>query len=188
MKIIALAATLLPALVSGLLLSAPTLSAQNSGRPSRPHGMRPPPGSQDDQHRSALEQQFRQRSEAIVRKRLNLNDEQLTKLRSLNADIGGKRNTLVEQERSVRSGLRDEMAKGSGADQGRVSQLMQQAHDLQASRFTLQQDEQRQLSGFMSPIQVAQYVGLQAQIRQRIREMQRRPPDGDHDRNHDRNH
>ena len=69
------------------------------------------------------------------------------------------------------------MAKGSGADQSKVAQLMTQAHDLQSQRFALQQDEQQQLSGFMSPVQVAQYVGLQAQIRQRIREMQKGQPD-----------
>jgi outer membrane murein-binding lipoprotein Lpp len=80
---------------------------------------------------------------------------------------------LMQQERAVRMDLRDEMAKGSSADQAKVAQLMSQARDLQSKRFALQQDEQQQLSSFMTPVQVAQYVGLQAQIRQRIREMQR---------------
>ncbi len=148
---------------------ATTASAQ--GRRIRP--MRPAPAQGVQPHRQALEQQFRQRSEQIVRQRLNLSDDQVNRLRSVNANIGGQRNALLQQERAVRMNLRDEMGKGSSADQAKVAQLMAQAHDLQGKRFALQQDEQQQLSSFMTPVQVAQYVGLQAQIRQRIREMQR---------------
>lgn len=160
-------------LCAAFVLAASSASAQNRGHPPRMRGVRPPPNAGNEVHRNELEQRFRQRTEQVVRQRLNLNEDQLSRLRSVNADIGTKRNTLVEQERSLRSGLRDEMAKGSGADQSKIAQLMAQAHDLQVRRFALQQDEQKQLSDFMSPIQVAQYVGLQAQIRQRVREMQR---------------
>ena len=161
---------------AAFLLAAASASAQSGAHPPRMRGMRPPPNASNDAHRNELEQRFRQRTEQVVRQRLNLNNDQVDRLRSVNADIGGKRNTLVEQERSVRSDLRDEMEKGGNADQTRIAQLMTQAHNLQVRRFALQQDEQKQLSAFMSPIQVAQYVGLQAQIRQRIREMQRGQP------------
>lgn len=164
------AATLMTALALCAATAVPATSAGAQGRRIRP--MHPSPEA-NAPRRQMLEKQFRQRSEQIVRQRLNLNDDQVHRLRSVNANIGGQRNALLEQERSVRSDLRDEMAKGSGADQSRVAQLMAQAHDLQGKRFALQQDEQRQLSSFMTPVQVAQYVGLQAQIRQRIREMQR---------------
>jgi hypothetical protein len=160
-------------LAVAVAFSATTLSAQGKGRGARMRGLRPQARTEQVPRRNALEQQFRERTEQVVRKRLNLNDKQVSQLRAVNADIGSKRDALVQQERGVRADLRDEMAKGSGADQSRVAQLMAQAHDLQAQRFSLQQDEQKQLSGFMSPVQVAQYVGLQAQIRQRIREMQR---------------
>lgn len=165
-----------------------SMSAQDTGhvpvRVTRPMPQRMrQPDTQRDAHRDAqrrvmLEQRFKQRSEQIVLQRLKLNDDQAHRLRSVNADIGGKRDALLDQERQVRVGLRDEMQKGPGADQRRISDLMRQAHDLQARRFALQQDEERQLSDFMSPIQVAQYIGLQAQIRQRIREMQRDGGDG----------
>lgn len=152
-----------------MLLCVSAASAQ--GR-QRMHPVRPPAQVNVPPRRQALEQQFRQRSEQVVREKLNLNDDQVARLRSVNANIGSQRNTLVQQERSVRMDLRDEMAKGTGADQNRVAQLMNQAHDLQGRRFALQQEEQQQLSSFMTPVQVAQYVGLQAQIRQRMRQMQ----------------
>jgi Spy/CpxP family protein refolding chaperone len=134
--------------------------------------MRPPPEVNVPPRRQALEREFRQRSEQVVREKLSLSDEQVSRLRAVNAGIGGQRNALLAQERSVRLDLRDEMAQGGAADQSKVSQLMTQARDLQGRRFALQQDEEQQLSSFMTPVQVAQYVGLQAQIRQRMREMQ----------------
>lgn len=163
--------TLGVALAAALLASAPIASAQRLGG-RRGGAMRPPPPEKQQvtPRRQALEKQFRQQTEAVVKEKLHLNDDQVSRLRSVNANVGAQRNALLQQERSVRSDLRDEMAKGSGADQSKVSQLMAQAHDLQGKRFALQQDEQRQLSGFMSPVQVAQYVGLQAQIRQYIRQ------------------
>jgi Spy/CpxP family protein refolding chaperone len=163
--------TLMTATVLCVASIATATPASAQGRRIRP--MQPAQGEGAHPRRQALEKQFRQRSEQIVRQRLNLNDDQVNRLRSVNANIGGQRNALMQQERAVRMDLRDEMAKGSSADQAKVAQLMSQARDLQSKRFALQQDEQQQLSSFMTPVQVAQYVGLQAQIRQRIREMQR---------------
>ena len=162
--------TLMTAAVLCVTSVTAATSASAQGRRVRP--MHPAPSEGVHPRRQALEQQFRQRSEQIVRQRLNLNDDQVNRLRSVNANIGGQRNALMQQERAVRMDLRDEMAKRSSADQSKVSQLMAQARDLQSKRFALQQDEQQQLSSFMTPVQVAQYIGLQAQIRQRIREMQ----------------
>ncbi len=158
-------------LTAALLLCASSASAQKGAR-GRARPMRPPPQVNVPPRRQALEKEFRQRSEQVVREKLNLSDDQVSRLRSVNANVGAQRNALFAQERLVRLDLRDEMAKGTAADQSKVSQLMTQARDLQGRRFALQQDEQQQLSGFMTPVQVAQYVGLQAQIRQRMREMQ----------------
>jgi Spy/CpxP family protein refolding chaperone len=158
---------------AAVILCASSAAAQRGNHEPRVRPMRPQTQTDAHPRRQALENSFRQRSEQIVRQKLNLNDDQLTRLRAVNANIGGQRNALVQQERAVRSNLRDEMAKGGSADQNRVAQLMAQARDLQAKRFALQQMEQQQLSGFLTPVQVAQYVGLQAQMRQRMREMQR---------------
>ena len=49
-----------------------------------------------------------------------------------------------------------------------IAQLNSQLSELQRQRFELQQEEQRQLSTFLNPLQQAQYLGLQAQLRQRV--------------------
>jgi hypothetical protein len=166
-------------LAAAILLCTSGAAAQGNGRGhQRIRGERLTQRA-DPARRQALEQQFQERTEQVVRKKLNLNDQQMARLRAMNSTIVTQRNALVDQERSVRAGLRDEMAKGNGADQKRVAQLMAQARDLQNRRFALQQTEQQQLSGFMTPVQVAQYIGLQAQMRQRVREMLQGKSGGD---------
>ena len=97
------------------------------------------PGRAQPQQRAKLEQQFRQRGEEIVRRQLNLSDDQMRRLRDVNSRFDGQRRGLVQQERDARVALRNEIARGSSADQGRVSQLMAQVRDLQQQRFSLQQ-------------------------------------------------
>jgi len=127
--------------------------------------------AQNPQRRALLEQQFRQRGEEIVRKQLNLSDDQMRRLRDVNGRFDGQRRSLAQQERDARVALRNEIARGSSADQGRVAQLMAQVRDLQQQRFALQQQELQQLSGFMTPVQQAQYEGLVTRLRERAREL-----------------
>jgi Spy/CpxP family protein refolding chaperone len=158
---------------AALLVCAPAMQAQRRGRPPQPRPNASAEQQQVDrsQRRAQLEQAFRERGEQVVRQRLGLNDDQMRRFRDVNGRISSQRNALVQQERDVRVALRDEMAKGTGADQAKVADLMNQARQLQQQRFALQQDEQQQLSQFLTPVQVAQYMGLQAQIRERLREM-----------------
>lgn len=129
------------------------------------------PGRAQPQQRAQLEKQFRQRGEEIVRRQLNLSDDQMRKLRDVNSHFDGQRRGLVQQERDARAALRNEIARGSSADQGRVSQLMTQVRDLQQQRFSLQQQELQQLSGFLTPVQQAQYEGLVTRLRERARQL-----------------
>lgn len=132
---------------------------------------RAPGHANEAQRRAVLEKQFRQRGEDIVRRQLNLSDDQMRKLRDVNSRFDGQRRGLVQQERDARVALRNEIARGSSADQGRVAQLMSQVRDLQAQRFALQQQEVKQLSGFMTPVQQAQYEGLVTRLRERARQL-----------------
>lgn len=137
------------------------------------------PGRAQPQQRAKLEQQFRQRGEEIVRRQLNLSDDQMRKLRDVNSRFDGQRRGLVQQERDARVALRNEIARGSSADQGRVSQLMTQVRDLQQQRFSLQQQELQQLSGFLTPVQQAQYEGLVTRLRERARQLRAQESGGD---------
>lgn len=148
-----------------LLLGTSTAGAQKNARPH------PPAGGAGAQRRAALNEEFRARGEQLVRERLNLSAEQMQRLRDVNGRLDARRSGLGDKERETRIALRQELARGKAADQPRVAKLMTQAHDLQQQRFQVQEDEQRELSAFLTPVQQAQYFGLQSQLRQKMREM-----------------
>lgn len=121
--------------------------------------------------RAQLEKRFRERGEQVVRDKLKLSDEQMTKLRDVNQKFATRRRDLVKQETDARMALRSEVGRGKSADQAKVAQLMQRANQLQRQRFDLAQQEQKELGGFLTPVQQAQYQGLQSQLRKKIQAM-----------------
>lgn len=164
------------ALVAALALVASSASVASAQR--RPH----PNGNAimgANPRRAELERQFRERGEQIVRQQLNLSNDQMSRLRAVNGRYDGQRRSLLLQERDARVALRTELARGSSADQGRVAQLMSQVRSLQQQRFALQEQEQKDLSGFLTPVQQAQYYGLVAQLRQRARELRAQQGDSE---------
>ena len=133
--------------------------------------------------RQALEQRFRQRMAAVVQQRLNLNADQMRRLGDLNREMETQRRQLNEQERAARVGLRAEVVRGDSANQEAVARFVDQLIDVQRRRVDLLSREQRALSGFMTPVQRAQYLAMQDQLRRRMEEMRGRPGRGGARRN-----
>jgi Spy/CpxP family protein refolding chaperone len=121
-----------------------------------------------------LEQRVRQRMAAEVKARLELTDDQLSKLTATNRKFDEQRRQLFSQEREIRQGLREEVRKANAADQARVSQLIDRALDVQRRRIELTSQEQRDLATYLTPVQRAKYLGLQEAVRRRMEEMRRR--------------
>ena len=71
------------------------------------------------------------------------------------------------QERSERQALRREALAGARADQPRIAASLDRVLQIQRQRVDLQIEEQRALSGFMTPLQRAKYAALQEQLRRR---------------------
>jgi Spy/CpxP family protein refolding chaperone len=124
-------------------------------------------------NRAALEQQFREQSARLAQRKLGLTDAQLAQLEQSNARFAPQMNQLVVQERETRRQLRSEMAAGNQANQQRVSDLLDNAVRLQKQRMALAETEQKELAGFLTPVQRAGYVALQAQVRRRAQELAR---------------
>jgi Spy/CpxP family protein refolding chaperone len=133
--------------------------------------------------RQALEQRFRQRMAAVVQQRLNLNADQMRRLGELNREMETQRRQLNEQERAARVALRTEVMRGDSANQNAVARFVDQLIDVQRRRVELLAREQRQLSSFMTPVQRAQYLAMQDQLRRRMEEMRGRPGRGGARRN-----
>ena len=122
-------------------------------------------------NRPALEQQFRERTAKLVQQRLGLTDAQLARLEQTNARYAPQLRRLATQERDIRSQLRQEMTAGNSANQQHVSDLLDAALRLQRERLDLVQTEQKELSAFLTPVQRARYIALQAQFGKRAREL-----------------
>ena len=151
-------------LVAALLVAPLTLTAQRLSERDTSTGAR-----------RELERRFRERFGELIRSRLNLTDAQMTRLEATNRRFEGQRRELFMQEREVRAGMRDALQDtASAATQERVAPLIDRALKLQRQRLDLVESEQRELANFLTPVQRAQYFGMQEQLRRRVEEMRHR--------------
>ena len=141
--------------------------AQQPGPPDR--RMEPAP------RRQLLEQRLRERTGEVVRQRLQLNPDQMTKLQASNRQFEQQRSALLMKERDVRRELRQQLTSGT-ADQNRVGVLLDQAMQIERQRLDLAQSEQRELAKFLTPVQRAKLFGLQNEMRRRAQELRNRQP------------
>jgi protein CpxP len=154
-----------------LLAGSATLSAQ---RGPRAQPLAPPAGDstgQPRQNRANLEQQVQERMAQVTKERLGATDAQMTKLQETNKKFDEKRRLIVDQERDIRMSLRDEMLRPDSARQGQVAALLDRVLKTQRQRVDIQEQEQKELAGYLTPLQRAKYFALEQQIRQRVNQM-----------------
>lgn len=135
----------------------------------------PPQGGAPGPRRQMLEQRLRERTGDLVRRRLQLNDNQMTRLQTTNRQFEQQRTALLMKERDVRRELRQQLMSNT-ADQNRVAALLDQAMQLERQRIDLIQTEQRELAKFLTPVQRAKLFGLQNEMRRRAQELRNRQP------------
>lgn len=156
-------------------LVAGTAAAQNppaqpraAAQPQAQAGARAPARAQQD--RAQLEQQIRNRIATQLKNQLKLSDDQFTKMQATNKRFEEKRRLLVEQERDARMSMRDLMLAGDTTNQAKVSGALDKMMQVQRQRFELVEQEQKELAGYLTPMQRARYLGMQEQMRRRIDE------------------
>ena len=152
-----------------LMAGVGTLPAQ---APERQRQQRPPgeaaPG------RTALERQVQQQLWRLTRQRVGLSDSQMRQLVPVNQRFEVRRRQILREERATRLALRGAVLDSAGADDERVSAQIDRLLQLERQRIDLVQEEQRELSRFMTPMQRARYMALQEQVRRRVEQMRRR--------------
>ena len=166
-------------LAAVLLLAASTgtLLAQGGGRGGGRQGQ--PPGQDSMRpNRAQLEQRVRQRMGQVLKNQLGLSDEQMKKLQETNKRFDDKRRILVDQERDVRMSLRDELLRPDSARQSQVGGLLDRMVKVQRQRVDILEQEQKELGGFLTPLQRARYFGLEEQLRRRMQQMRQQTMGG----------
>jgi hypothetical protein len=129
-------------------------------------------GAQPDTNaRANLEKQVRERLAQVTQQRLGATDQQMAKLQATNQKYDAMRQSIVAQERQLRVSLRKEMAHPDSSHQPQVASLLDQIGQTQRQRLDIQQQEQQEMAGFLTPLQRARYFTLEQQIRQRVNQM-----------------
>jgi hypothetical protein len=120
--------------------------------------------------RLRVENQLRQALARAVRERLNLTDQQATRLMDVNRRFSEDRLKLARDEVRIRRDLRQSVASGDSSRSPATARLLDELLDAQRQRLDLQQKEQAALSEFLTPEQRVRYIGMMEQLRRRIQQ------------------
>lgn len=161
------------ALVALAVLAGGTPAVAQQDAPSAADTAGVAPNAETPERRQ-LEQQLRLRLGEVVRRQLRLTDQQYEQLQAVNKKYAAPRRDLNQRERYLRLSLRAELQLGDKADQAKVGGYLDQMNEVQQSRLQIFREEQKDLSGFLTPVQRAKYAALQEHLRNRLTQMRQR--------------
>ncbi len=126
-----------------------------------------------------IEQQLQRRIGQIMKERLELTDEQLTRLEAVTMKLERERRAVRGEEFRIRTALRAQLLSGDSASNEVVGELLDRMPRVERRRIELMETEQRELAQFLTPIQRARFMGLQEEIRRNMEQIRdRRNGDG----------
>ena len=129
----------------------------------------------DDRNKALAERQrvenaLREALAQAVRQRLNLNDQQATRLMEVNRRFSEDRIRVARDEIRIRRDLRLSLNGRDSSRSPETGRLLDELLDTQRQRLDVQQREQAALSEFLTPEQRARYIGMMEQLRRRIQQ------------------
>jgi hypothetical protein len=123
--------------------------------------------------RALLQRQVRQAWAGRVRRQLNLNNEQMRTLNQVNTKYDRQRGEIVRDEMQARRGLKVAMDDTTAADQNaRVEQQMNVLVQAQRRRADMFEAEQKELAGFLTPLQRARFTVMQENLARQLQQVQ----------------
>ena len=126
---------------------------------------------QPNPRRQALQRQVREAFAKVVRRQLNLNDEQMQSLQRTDARYEQQRRALLREERQTRLELLAAMADSASPDQSRISRQLDALIQSQRKRADLLEAEQKELSTFLTPLQRAKYFAVKERLNRRLQQL-----------------
>lgn len=151
----------------------PARAALKAERQAQRNDSAPPLGE-----RAMLQRQVRQAWIGNVRRQLNLNNEQMRTLNQVNTKYDRQRSDIQRDERQARLGLKAAMEDTAATDQNaRIEQQMNALVGAQRRRADLFENEQKELAGFLTPLQRARYSVMQERLQQRLQQLRQNQQD-----------
>lgn len=145
-----------------LLLLVPTLAGQQDSTA--------PP---DSAERERLQQQIEDRFSQVVQQQLRLSNDQVVRLRGTEERFRARRRELVRRQLQLRFALNGQMCPGCAADPDSVRNLMDGLEANRGELFRMQQDQDREMAAYLTPVQRAQYQMLRERLLRRLAEVRR---------------
>jgi hypothetical protein len=124
--------------------------------------------------RAQVEQRFWQQ----MNQELRLSTDQESKTRTILSGYAEQRRRLETEERTLRRALNDQLRPGVAADADSVGALVDAITGLRVRFVQLFSDENRDLSGVLTPLQRGQYFQLRDRLLQRIQQLREQRPGG----------
>lgn len=119
----------------------------------------------------ALRRELEQRFAAQVREQLQLTGDQETKVRGIMSGFAERRRTLEADERTMRQALNGQLRPGIAANPDSVARLVDGISAARVSYAKLIQDEMKELSTVLDPVQRGQLFLMRDRLLQRVQEM-----------------
>jgi hypothetical protein len=155
------------ALVTVCFGAAPALAAQADSAPPR-----------DSARVEDLRQRIEARFDSIIRYDLELTDDQAARLRATHERYGPRRRELMLRQRNLRIALADQMRPGDAADADSVRKLNDGLLENRRRLLEIESDEQRDMAGYLSPVQLARYREMRVRFMERVEDIRRRRAGG----------
>ena len=145
-----------------LVLFGPGIAAQQRDSASVPR---------DTAEAGRLRQQIEQRFSERVQQDLNLSTEQAAKLRATQERYNARRRMLAQQQMERRRAIDNQMRPGVAANQDSLRKLLDAQRAGRAEIAKVDQDEDQEMSGYLTPVQRARYQQMRARLMERVQEM-----------------
>ncbi len=127
----------------------------------------------DSAERERLQGEIERRFGTVVQQRLGLSDDQANKLRDTEERFRTRRRAIVRQQVLLRFGLEDQMRPGRAANPDTVRRLMDAIQGNRSDLLTIEQQQDREMAGYLTPVQRAQYQMLRERLMRRLQEVRR---------------
>jgi Spy/CpxP family protein refolding chaperone len=139
-----------------------------------------PLSAQEGPRAAALRRELELRFALQVQQQLQLSEEQTTKVRDIMSGYAERRRELETQERQLRVALNAQLRPGIAARPDSVNRLVDAIATGRVSYAQLVQEEMRELSTVLDPVQRGQLFLMRDRLLQRVQEMRQqnrmRPP------------
>lgn len=146
------------------MAAATTLAAQQPGD----SGMAGDSVRMDSLRQRVLDR-FRTRAHEV----LKLTPDQAAKFDSVQSNTWAERRQLMMERRRINVALQDQMQPGVAANADSVSRLLDARRQVTEQLFQVDDREDREMAGFLSPVQRAKYQEFRQHFRERIAEAAR---------------